>query len=62
MDPYRVIAGEAARFLEAQGKIAVEIGHTQQNEVIGIFAAVGYRLVEARRDLGGNDRVLVFER
>ncbi len=62
LDPYRVIAGEAAGFLEAQGEVAVEIGHTQQNEVIGIFAAAGYRLVEARRDLGGNDRVLVFER
>ena len=62
LDPYRVIAAEAAEFLEAQGKVAVEIGHTQKNEVTGIFAAAGYRLAEARRDLGGNDRVLVFER
>ncbi|TGQ57708.1 peptide chain release factor N(5)-glutamine methyltransferase [Mesorhizobium sp. M1C.F.Ca.ET.193.01.1.1] len=59
---YRVIAGEAEGFLEAQGKVAVEIGHTQQSEVTAIFAAAGYRLAEARRDLGGNDRVLVFER
>ena len=62
LDPYRIIAAEAAEFLEAQGKVAVEIGHTQKNEVTGIFAAAGYRLAEARRDLGGNDRVLVFER
>ncbi|MDG4903732.1 MAG: peptide chain release factor N(5)-glutamine methyltransferase [Mesorhizobium sp.] len=60
--PYRIIAGEAEGFLEAQGKVAVEIGHTQQSEVTAIFAAAGYRLSEARRDLGGNDRVLVFER
>ncbi|RWB58031.1 peptide chain release factor N(5)-glutamine methyltransferase [Mesorhizobium sp.] len=60
--PYRIIAGEAEGFLEAQGKVAVEIGHTQQGEVTSIFAAAGYRLTEARRDLGGNDRVLVFER
>ncbi|MDG4880935.1 peptide chain release factor N(5)-glutamine methyltransferase [Mesorhizobium sp. WSM4884] len=59
--PYRIIAGEAEGFLEAQGKVAVEIGHTQQSEVTSIFAAAGYRLAEARRDLGGNDRVLVFE-
>ncbi|WP_296738356.1 peptide chain release factor N(5)-glutamine methyltransferase [Mesorhizobium sp.] len=62
LDPYRVIAREAERFLEAQGKVAVEIGYTQKDEITGIFAAAGYRLVEARRDLGGNDRVLVFER
>ncbi|TJW72030.1 MAG: protein-(glutamine-N5) methyltransferase, release factor-specific, partial [Mesorhizobium sp.] len=60
--PYRIIAGEAEGFLEAQGKVAVEIGHTQQGEVAAIFAAGGYRLAEARRDFGGNDRVLVFER
>lgn len=60
--PYRIIAGEAEGFLEAQGKVAVEIGHTQQSEVTSIFAAAGYKLTEARRDLGGNDRVLVFER
>ncbi|MGX5804783.1 peptide chain release factor N(5)-glutamine methyltransferase [Bradyrhizobium sp. Arg314] len=62
LDPYRVIAAEAAEFLEAQGKVAVEIGHTQKNEVTGIFAAAGYGLASAYRDLGGNDRVLVFER
>ncbi|OHV86319.1 peptide chain release factor N(5)-glutamine methyltransferase [Mesorhizobium sp. ORS 3428] len=60
--PYRIIAGEAEGFLEAQGQIAVEIGHTQQSEVTAIFAGAGYRLAEARRDLGGNDRVLVFVR
>ena len=62
LDPYRVIASDAAGFLEAQGKIAVEIGHTQKNEVIGIFAVAGYTLNAAHRDLADNDRVLVFER
>ena len=47
-------------YLEATGRIAVEIGHTQRNEVTGIFAAAGYRLAGAFRDLGGNDRVLMF--
>jgi len=62
LDPYRVIAAEAAGFLETQGRVAVEIGHTQKNEVSGIFAAAGYVLTGTHRDLGGNDRVLVFER
>ena len=47
LDPYRIIAAEAAEFLEAEGRIAVEIGHTQRNEVTDIFAAAGYRLAGA---------------
>ncbi|MES0198977.1 peptide chain release factor N(5)-glutamine methyltransferase [Mesorhizobium sp. M0011] len=62
LNPYRTIAAEAARFLETEGRIAVEIGHTQRNEVCEIFAAAGYGPGGAFRDLGGNDRVVVFER
>ncbi|RVC61843.1 peptide chain release factor N(5)-glutamine methyltransferase [Mesorhizobium sp.] len=62
LGPYRIIAAEATRFLEAECRVAVEIGHTQRNEVTDIFMAAGYRLSGMFRDLGGNDRVLVFER
>ncbi|OBQ57854.1 peptide chain release factor N(5)-glutamine methyltransferase [Mesorhizobium erdmanii] len=62
LNPYRIIAAEAARFLEAESRIAVEIGYTQRNEVTDIFKAAGYASAVAMRDLGGNDRVLVFQR
>jgi release factor glutamine methyltransferase len=62
LSPYRNIAVGAAGFLEAEGRVAVEIGHTQRDEVTDIFAAAGYVLAAAFRDLGGNDRVLIFER
>ncbi|RVC04469.1 peptide chain release factor N(5)-glutamine methyltransferase [Mesorhizobium sp. M7A.F.Ca.AU.002.06.1.1] len=62
LNPYRTIAAEAARFLEIEGRIAVEIGHTQRNEVCEIFTAAGYVPGSVFRDLGGNDRVIVFER
>lgn len=62
LNPYRIIAAEAARFLKAEGRVAVEIGRTQQDEVTDIFRSAGYGLVGAFRDLGGNDRVLVFQR
>ncbi|RWN43285.1 MAG: peptide chain release factor N(5)-glutamine methyltransferase [Mesorhizobium sp.] len=62
LNPYRTIAAEAARFLETEGRIAVEIGHTQRNEVCEIFAAAAYMPGGVFRDLGGNDRVIVFER
>jgi release factor glutamine methyltransferase len=62
LDPYRTIATEAEGFLEPEGKIAVEIGYAQQDDVAGIFTVAGYAPVGAFRDLGGNDRVLVFQR
>ncbi|MBN9220114.1 MAG: peptide chain release factor N(5)-glutamine methyltransferase [Mesorhizobium sp.] len=62
LDPYRTIAADAAGFLEPEGRIAVEIGHTQRNEVTDIFRLAGYALAGAFRDLGENDRVLVFQR
>ncbi|WP_421916169.1 peptide chain release factor N(5)-glutamine methyltransferase [Mesorhizobium sp.] len=61
LGPYRIIAADAAGFLEAEGRIAVEFGHTQRSEVTAIFSGAGYRLAGAFSDLGGNDRVLVFE-
>ena len=61
LNPYRIIAAEAARFLEAESRIVVEIGHTQRNEVTDIFEAAGYAATAALHDLGGNDRVLVFQ-
>lgn len=60
LQPYRVIALQAAGHLEQDGAVVVEIGNTQRLEVISIFENEGFRLLEARRDLGGNDRVLLF--
>jgi release factor glutamine methyltransferase len=62
LDPYRIIAAEAARFLEAEGRVAVEIGHSQLAEVSELFAMAGWIRREVFRDLGGNDRVVVFDR
>lgn len=61
LSPYRIIAAKAAGFLDIKGKIAVEIGHTQCDEVTEIFSEAGYRRAGVFRDLGGNDRVLIFE-
>jgi release factor glutamine methyltransferase len=62
LDAYRAIAGGAAGHLETAGRIAVETGFLQKRAVDTIFGHAGYRLVEATRDLGGNDRVLIFAR
>ena len=55
-----IIADGAAAFLEHDGQVAVEIGHTQRQEVERLFAQAGYRLISMHRDLGGSDRAMVF--
>jgi release factor glutamine methyltransferase len=60
LDAYRRIAAGCRTFLAPGGRVGVEIGHDQKADVAAIFAAGGLRPVEARRDLGGRDRVLIF--
>ena len=60
LDAYRIIAAQAAAHLEDGGVVAVEIGSIQLGDVTEIFRAAGYPLLASHRDLGGNDRTLVF--
>ncbi len=62
LEPYRMIASGAARHLEKDGLVGLEIGHDQRRDVTGIFEQAGYQLLAQHKDLGGNDRVLVFRR
>jgi len=62
LDAYRIISTQAAEHLTNGGLVAVEIGLTQKHEVALVFEAAGWRLIEARQDLGGRDRVLLFVR
>lgn len=59
LDAYGVIAGNAGAVLEADGAIAVEIGHDQRIDVSELFQAAGYRIMETRRDYSGNDRAVL---
>jgi release factor glutamine methyltransferase len=61
LEAYRMIAEQAKAYLEAAGRLAVEIGYTQKEAVRRLFEAAGFRVVEARKDLAGHDRVLVFD-
>ncbi len=61
LDAYRIIAAGSAGHLKDGGRIALEIGHRQKDAVEALFGVAGYRLSQAVRDLGGNDRVVVFQ-
>ncbi|TCU10596.1 peptide chain release factor N(5)-glutamine methyltransferase [Rhizobium sullae] len=60
LDAYKAIAKDAARFVQPNGVIGLEIGYDQRNDVTAVFEAAGFRCVESVKDYGQNDRVLVF--
>jgi release factor glutamine methyltransferase len=62
LDAYRSIAAGAGRHLEEHGRVAVETGFDQRQDVIGIFEAEGFVLKGSAKDLGGNERALMFAR
>jgi release factor glutamine methyltransferase len=62
MVAYRMIASRAQDFLESAGFVALEIGHDQRESVTSIFEGNGFRWIQGAKDLGGNDRGLLFVR
>lgn len=60
LEAYRRLAPAVPALLRPGGIAAVEIGMGQRAAVEGLFAARGLALCEARRDLAGIERCLVF--
>lgn len=60
LDAYRAIAAGAGAHLRENGLVAYEIGYDQKDEVTAIMREKGFSRIEAIKDLGGNDRALVF--
>ncbi|MBW4708085.1 peptide chain release factor N(5)-glutamine methyltransferase [Roseobacter sp. YSTF-M11] len=58
LSAYRVIAAEAQGYLNAQGRVLVEVGWKQGQDVKEIFLAQGWGEVAILPDLGGHDRVV----
>jgi release factor glutamine methyltransferase len=59
---YRAIALTAGSKLNDRGVVAVEIGAGQEGAVVAFFREQGFILKEARQDLGGVMRALLFGR
>ena len=55
---YRRIATEAGKYLRDGAFLMLEIGWDQGEAVRGLLEAAGYREVEVKKDLSGNDRVV----
>lgn len=55
---YRLLSQRAKELLKLNGKILMEIGYNQANDVTEIFKNAGFSSVEVIKDLSGNDRVV----
>ncbi len=61
LDAYRLLLDGAADYLSPTGRIYFEIGQGQGAEITALAAARGFVLLHSYRDLGGIERVLVFQ-
>ena len=59
---YREIAKNAKEYLTNNGKIYLEIGYDQAQDIKKIFENLGYTHIETVKDLSKNDRVMVFQK
>ena len=59
LDFYRKIAKEAKDYIEKEGYLALEIGYNHRLAVEIILKENGYKNIYSRKDLGGNDRIVV---
>lgn len=57
--PYRIIAGQAQHYLSENGRVIVEIGYLQGNDVQNLFLNAGFVSVQILQDLDAKDRVIV---
>ena len=60
LDAYSAIAARAGDYIRENGLVAYEIGYDQKDPVTAIMREKGFARIEAVKDFGGNDRVLLF--
>lgn len=58
---YREIIKNAKKHLNPNGYLAFEIGYNQKNQVEKLLDENGYKNIYSRKDLSGNDRVVVAQ-
>lgn len=62
LDAYRVICAGAGEWLAPGGSVALEIGHTQADSVVGLTRSTGLSDTRVHRDMAGRDRVVIASR
>lgn len=59
---YKIIVENANKFLNKSGRLFLEIGYDQKDDVINLLKSTNiYKNIYSKKDLGGNDRIIVAE-
>jgi len=61
LDFYKIIAGQAKKYLTSNGFLVVEIGYMQKESVCDIFIKNGYTNIDCHKDLSGYDRAITAQ-
>ena len=57
---YKIIIENAYKYIKNEGKVFLEIGYDQKNELINLFKENNhYENIYSKKDVGGNDRIIV---
>lgn len=62
LDFYKEISKEAPKYLFDNGYLAFEIGYNQKESVENILKQYNYKNVYSRKDLSGNDRIVIGQK
>lgn len=62
LDFYRKIVNEAKDYLNSEGYLAFEIGYNQRVLIEKIFKENDYKNIYSKKDLSGNDRLVIAQR
>ena len=63
LEYYKILIEESHKYLSDNGYLCMEIGYNQKNEVIELLKENGnYENIYAKKDLSGNDRIVVAQR
>ncbi len=62
LDAYRAIIDQANAFMKANGRIMVEIGLGQGDDVMDLMERAKLENIETRQDLDGRDRVIIGQK
>ena len=59
---YRVLAEQSKKYLNDNGTICLEIGYNQREAVEEILKECNYKNIYSKKDLSGNDRIVVAKK
>jgi len=60
---YKIIIENAYKYIKNEGKVFLEIGYDQKEELEKLIKAdKRYELVKTKKDLGDNDRIVVVKK